>query len=108
MTVFSPRDAGTFDPVDYERSCIRDRSHDLARFAEMVATLVDMRQDDRAHAMFGAVLEEIGHLKKHFTALARKLKEENSADIDAMRKRTNIAIEEAERNLREADAGAPV
>ena len=100
MSVFG-RDEATYDPANFERSCISERSHDLASFAEMVAKLVDMRQDDRAHAMFGAVLDEVVHLKKHFTELGRKLQDEASPSLETMRQRANIAMEDANRRRME-------
>lgn len=92
------RDDATYDPLEFERKCIYERAQDLAQFADMVATLIQMRKDDRAHNMFGAAVEEIEVLRMHFTSLARAIKSQKESDEAAREKRMEQARKIAERH----------
>ena len=61
--------------IDYHRKLIAIAADRAARYAGMVQELIEIRDDDRAQAMRGALAEQMAAINKGFTDLARSLAE---------------------------------
>lgn len=69
----------TTDPLDYSRGIIVEQADKIARYAAMVAELIDLRNDDAAAAMEETLVSNVRAMRVTFKALAAGRRDEPHA-----------------------------